>query len=79
MTIWEDDIAVHVVALPPRIHSLISKNDEGDVAIFINEALSPEKKRECLDHELVHFRRGDLDGGVRDIDRVEDERHRAAH
>lgn len=79
MTIWEEDIPVHVVALPPRIHSLISKNDEGDVAIFINEALSLEMKRACLEHELAHFRRGDLDyGAAGSVDRIERERHEAA-
>lgn len=36
-------------------------------------------KRACLEHELNHFRRGDLDyGAAGSVDRIERERHEAA-
>ncbi len=60
MTVWEDDICVHVIEMPYRIKSFISKNDVGDYAIFINSLLTQEEMQERYEHELKHFRENDL-------------------
>lgn len=76
MTVWEDDICVHVIEMPYRIKSFITKDSMGDYAIFINSLLSESERKERYEHELKHFRNQDLafDSGI-NVSNIEYERH----
>lgn len=76
MTVYEEDIPIHIIDMPPNINSFISWDENGDVAIFIGNHLSPSQRRSCYQHELKHFKEGDISCINRfDADYVEYARH----
>ncbi len=48
---------VRLVELPRTVEGVTVPNDDGSLDIYINSLLSPQRRREVLEHELAHIRR----------------------
>lgn len=50
------DYYVRHVSLPRRVEGVSVPNDDGSFDIYINSALSPQRRQEVLEHELRHLK-----------------------
>ena len=48
---------VRLVELPRTVEGVTVPNDDGSFDIYIKSLLSPQRRREVLEHELAHIRR----------------------
>jgi len=60
----KDDVWVTQTRLPPRVRAFCKRKGFDDCAV-VNEELDEEVKKEAVEHEIRHFKRGDID---RDLD-----------
>ena len=51
------DYYLRLVELPRKVEGVTVPNDDGSFDIYINSLLSPQRRREVLEHELAHIRR----------------------
>ena len=51
------DYYVRLVPFPATVEGAVVPNNDGSFDIYINEALSEERRRQTLEHELSHLRR----------------------
>lgn len=51
------DYYVRFVPFPASVEGAVVPNDDGSFDIYINEALSAERREQTLQHELTHLRR----------------------
>lgn len=51
------DYYVHFAPLPHGVEGVSVPNDDGSFDVYINSALSTERRRETLEHELKHLER----------------------
>ncbi|MEA4869937.1 MAG: hypothetical protein VB062_04785 [Christensenella sp.] len=56
----KDDVWVTQIKLPPRVRAFCKRKGFDDCAV-VNEDLNDEVKKEAVEHEIRHFRRGDID------------------
>lgn len=70
--LFVDDIFIHELQLPMTVHASTLPDNNGDYTIIINSLLSAETKRETLQHELVHIKKGHFYDDCLDI--AEDEK-----
>lgn len=52
---WTPQYFVRLVDLPERVRGVTVPNDDGTFDVYISLRLSPERRRECLEHELRHI------------------------
>lgn len=50
------DYYVRLVSLPTRVEGVTVPNADGSFSVYINSALSEEKRADVLSHELRHIR-----------------------
>lgn len=60
----KDDVWITQTRLPPRVRAFCKRKGFDDCAV-VNEELDEDVKKEAVEHELRHFKRGDID---RDVD-----------
>ena len=72
-----NNIYIRVIVLPCKVYAMTSADENGDYNVYINEALSEEKRTSALYHELRHIICDDFNNG-RNIEDVENEANRWA-
>lgn len=58
------DFFIYLMNLPPKIYSLVTPNSDGTFSIYLDPRRSYLQRRNDLEHELNHIRRGDLYNGL---------------
>ena len=61
--IFNGDIVIREVALPPGVHGSIREDPDGIVNIYINSCDTQEEKLKTLHHELRHHKLHHLGSG----------------
>lgn len=65
------EVYVRIINLPASIKGVTVRDGNGDYNVYINSALSPDKQKETLKHEMTHIDRNDFDS-FDDIFEIED-------
>lgn len=71
---WTPDYYVRLLDFPPTVEGVTVPNGDGSFDIYLSRHLSEEKRRECLEHELLHIRRDHFYSG-RPVEDLEREAH----
>lgn len=53
--IFDGDVVIREVQLPPGVHGMIHEDPDGIANIYISESDSEEEKQKTLAHELRHL------------------------
>ena len=56
----KDDVWVTQTKLPPRVRAFCKRKGFDDCAV-VNEELDDNVKKKAVEHEIRHFKRGDID------------------
>ena len=68
-----NEYAVHLINFPPSVLAAVVALADGTFDIFINDALSPQLRKQALEHEIRHIDAGHLYNDVYTIEEMERE------
>lgn len=71
---WTPAYFVRILDFPPTVEGVTVPNDDGTFDIYLSSRLSPQRQKECLEHELRHIFRDHFysDRAVEELEREAD-------
>lgn len=55
------EVYVRIIRLPDSVKGVTVRDGNGDYNVYINAALSPDRQKATLKHEMTHINRNDFD------------------
>ena len=55
------EVYVRIIRLPDSVQGVTVRDGNGDYNVYINAALSPDRQKATLKHEMTHINRNDFD------------------